>query len=169
MEERTGSFKAVKKKRGRFNAVDALIILLVIGVVIIFAVSRITHAEETGEKIKFEYTVTLECVDKDFIDKISTGERVYDSSSQNFLGTVTAVENDEPYTFYEYDADDDAMVLRTYPDKYNVKVTVSSKAQLVEGVGYSVGGCRIAVGQMLDLRFPEYVASAYCTDMREVK
>ena len=25
MEERTGSFKAVKKKRGRFNAVDILI------------------------------------------------------------------------------------------------------------------------------------------------
>jgi len=169
MEERTGSFKPVKKKRGSFNAVDALIIILVLGVIIVFAVSRVTNIEETGEKIKFEYTVTLECVDSDFVDKISTGERVYDSSSQSFLGTVTAVVNDEPYTFYEYDETEDAMVLRTYPDKYNVKVTVSSKAQLVDGVGYMVGGCRIAVGHKLDLRFPEYVASAYCTDMREVK
>lgn len=168
MEERTGSFKPIKKKRGTFNAIDALIILLIIGVVVIFIVSRVSLAEEPGEKTKFEYTVTIRCVDKDFVNRISTGERVYDSSSKNFLGTVSSVQNDIPYTFYEYDEAEGAIVSRTYPDKYNVNITISSKAQFVDGVGYSVGGCRVAVGQELALRFPGYVAKAYCTSMREV-
>ena len=169
MEEKTGSFKPVKKKKGAFNAVDALIILLVVGIAAIFIVSRLSFNEAAGEKIKLEYTVAIEGVDKDFVDKISAGERVYDSSSKSLLGTVSSLENETPYSVYEYDTETGEMVKRSYPDRYTVTVTVSAKAQFVEGVGYSVGGCRVAVGQKMSLRFPNYSASAYCIGMRVVK
>ena len=169
MEERTGSFKPVKKKKGAFNAVDALIILLVVGIAAVFIASRASVSDDSGEKIKFEYTVALECVDKDFVDKISAGEKVYDASTKSFLGTVSSVEADELYSVYEYDSATGAIVSRTYPDKYTVKVTVSTKAQFAEISGYSVGDCRVAVGQKMSLRFPEYSASGYCVGMREVK
>ena len=169
MEERTGSFKAVKKKRGRFNAVDILIILLIVGVIVIFAASTISVSEEPGEKIKFEYTMTIEDVSKDFLNLIENGERVYDSSSKNFLGTVSAVEGYKPYSLYEYDKTTESIVVKEYPEKYNVTFTVSAKAQYVEGVGYSVGGQRVAVGQKMELRFSDFVANGYCVGMREVE
>lgn len=169
MEERTSSFKPVKKKKGAFNAVDALIILLVAGIAAIFIVSRASVSDDAGEKIKFEYTVTLECVDKDFVGKVSAGEKVYDASTKTFLGTVSSVEADEQYSVYEYDTESGSMVTRTYPDKYTLKVTVSTNARFVEGVGYRVGDCRVAVGQKMSLRFTDYSASGYCVGMREVK
>ena len=169
MEERTGSFKPVKKKRGRFNAVDILIILLIVGVIVIFAASTISVSEEPGEKTKFEYTMTIEGVSKDFLDLIENGERVYDSSSKNFLGTVSSVDGNKPYGLYEYDKTTGEMVVKEYPEKYNITFTVSAKAQFVEGVGYTVGGQRIAVGQNMELRFPDFVANAYCVGMREVE
>ena len=169
MEDRTGTFKAVKKKRGGFNAIDLLIVLLIIGVIVIFAVSRVGVSNDPGENIKLEYTVTVECVDEDFAQKIRTGERVYDSSTQKHLGTVSFINGDKLYTVYEYDKESNAVVSRGYPDKYNVDITISANANFVDGVGYNVGGNRIAVGQKMALRFPGCVANAYCVEMREVK
>lgn len=169
MEERTGSFKAVKKKRGGFNAIDLLIIFLIVGVIVVFAVSRVVVSNDPGENIKLEYTVTVECVDSDFVQRIRTGERVYDSSTQNLLGTVSSVKGDTLYSVFEYDEESNIMASREYSDKYNVSITVSANANFVDGVGYNVGGNRIAVGQKMALRFPGCVANAYCVEMREVK
>ena len=169
MEERTGSFKAVKKKRGRFNAIDALIILLVIGVIVVFVVSRVAGSSEPGEDKKLEYTITVECVDKNFSEKINMGEHVYDSLSKILAGTVSAIKSDEAYFVYEYSEEENAIVKRTYPDKYNVEITISADAKFVDGVGYYVGGNRVAVGEKMSLRLPGCTAKGYCVGMREVK
>lgn len=169
MEERTGSFKAVKKKRGGFNAIDALIILVALGVIVVFAMSRFIASDDAGESIKLEYTVMVECVDGDFASKIRTGEQVYDSSSKSLLGTVSSIESDTLYSVYEYDSKENAILSRKYTDKYNVSITISANAKFVDGVGYNIEERRVAVGQEMALRFPGCVAKAYCVEMREVK
>ena len=169
MEERTGSFKPVKKKRGRFNAIDALIILLVIGIVVIFIASGAAVSNDPGADKKLEYTVMVEYVDDDFAGRIKVGDHVYNSSTKSLLGTVSSIKSNEHYYVYEYSEEENAMVSRSYSDKYNVEITVSANAKFVSGVGYSVGGIRVAVGEKMSLRFPGCVANAYCVGMREVK
>ena len=53
-------------------------------------------------------------------------------------------------------------VLAEYPDKYNVIITISAEASYAAEKGYSVNGTRIAVGEKMSLRFPDYVGEGYC-------
>jgi hypothetical protein len=53
-------------------------------------------------------------------------------------------------------------VLSEHPNKFNLLVTISTTANYAEGSGYSVNATRIAVGEKLALRFPDYVAEGYC-------
>ena len=53
-------------------------------------------------------------------------------------------------------------VLAAHDGKYNVIVTISADGEYKEGEGYSVNGRRIAVGEKMALRFPNYVGEGYC-------
>ena len=54
-----------------------------------------------------------------------------------------------------------------HPQKYNITVKVVATAEYEEGIGYSVNGCRVAIGEMLDMRFPQYTCSGACTQIYE--
>jgi hypothetical protein len=41
-------------------------------------------------------------------------------------------------------------------------VTITVLAEYTEGEGYSVGDRRIAVGEKMSLRFPNFAAEGYC-------
>ena len=41
-------------------------------------------------------------------------------------------------------------------------------AAIIMPTGISVGGTRIAIGEMLDLRLPKYVCSGECIQMYEI-
>ena len=164
--EKTENFKIVKKKRGKFNAVDFLIVFAVTGIIAVFLVYVSAMGAEP-QTVKLEYTVRFENVKEEFVDNILYGEDVCDSASQTPMGIVIKVDNSEHYEVYEYDSNLKAIVGVEYPDKYNLKVTLVADAVLSDGVGYTVGGIRVAVGAKLDLRFANYVGSAYCIEMRE--
>ena len=165
-EEKTGNFKTVKKTRGKFNAVDFFIVFVVAVIIAVFFIS-VFATDTEPQTVKLEYTVRFENVREDFIDNILYGETVYASSSQTPIGVVTGVDNSEHYAVYEYDSESKSIIAVEYPDRYNLNVTVVADATFSESVGYSVGGIRVAVGTKLDLRFANYVGSAYCVEMRE--
>ena len=167
-DEKTGAFRAVKKARVKFNAVDFIIVFVVTAIIAVLLIS-VFGTSADSQTVKLEYTVRLENVREDFIDNILYGETVYASSSQVPIGIVSGVDNSERYAVYEYDSRSNAIVGIEYPDKYNLKVTVLADAGFSEGVGYSIGGIRVAVGSKLDLRFANYVGSAYCVEIREAE
>ena len=169
MDERTGSFKPIKKKRGEFNVIDLLIIFFIVGVVVVFAVSHLLLSDDGGKEITIEYTVVLEDVDKAFVDKVKSGNSVFDALSGASLGTVSAVDSSTPYFFYEYNSEEGAIVTKEFPDRYNVRITVSANAEEIEGIGYTVDDRRVAVGAKMDLRFPQYTDTGYCVEMRKVR
>lgn len=169
MDEKTSSFKPIKQNRGKFNAVDLLIVLAVLGVIAAFVLSGIIFTDSDGERVRLEYTVLVEGVDELFYDRVKVGDRIYDSSSGEALGYVSKIDKSQHYAVYEYDGEQKLMVAKEYPDKYNFKITVSSNSQFVDNVGYSISGRRIAVGVKLDLRFPDYVTSGYCVDINPLK
>ena len=58
-------------------------------------------------------------------------------------------------------------VMVEYPDRYNVRVTIEATANFYEGKGYTVNSTRIAVGEKLSLKFPEFAGEGYCVNVIE--
>ena len=172
MEERTTGFKPVKKQKGRFNMMDLLLVLLVVGIVlaVIFVLDpfSLNIGGKAEQKVTLEYTLRIENVEGILIDKIHTRDEVVDASIKTSLGYVNAVENDTPHTEAYYNSKDDVVSMTEYPDRYDLVVTVTAKAIFTEGVGYTVNGRRVAVGSEFYLMFPDYVGSGYCISMREL-
>ena len=165
---------AVKKSRGRsFNIIDVLIILavLLLGAIVLNVVAPegLWGDSLSGSTKVIQYTVELTGVDRDFVDNINENDVVVDSVSKFALGNVTAVDNNSHYRVLSYNEALDESGYTTYQDKYNVLVTVTVTAEYAEGVGYSVGDRRIAVGEKLSLRFPNYVGEGYCIGIAEAQ
>ena len=115
--------------------------------------------------------------DEAVIDKINNGDIVIDAVSKNQLGVVDSVASIDKYKVLDYrlipEKNDNGTIIPTtyigelvsYPDKYNITVYISSTAEYKEGVGYSINGRRIAIGEKLEMRFPEFSGIGYCTNI----
>lgn len=160
--------KKEKAKSGRFNLVDLIlvvIVLLVIAILIqVFSPFSFIKKLASDQTREIQYTVEFSGVDGEFINRIKEEDLVINSVSKNNMGRVVTVSYN-PYTEVQYIERDDGTVEGTpseHPDKFNLLVTISVTANYTEGSGYSVNATRIAVGEKLALRFPEYISEGYC-------
>ncbi|MBQ8140868.1 MAG: DUF4330 domain-containing protein [Clostridia bacterium] len=157
---------ASKKIRRGFNFIDLFLILFVIAVVLIAV--NIVSPMSFIDKLKsdsthtIQYTVEFIGVDEEYIDSIKEEDIVVDSVSKSNMGSVTVADYNTRYSALEYSESAQAGVLTEYKDKYNVTVTITAEASYTEGYGYSVNNTRIAVGEKLSLRFPNYVGEGHC-------
>lgn len=158
------------KKKRTFNIVDFFIVvaILVAVAILIYAFSPWSQLKKLWalDEVTIDYTVVIREVDKADTTKINKDDAVTDSVTKNPLGTVTsigAIANSTELTYIEDENGDAQGVLSEIPDKYDVTVHITAVANYEEGVGYTVNGCRIAVGEELHLRFPQYVHSGFCT------
>lgn len=172
----SGSISSVKKKKnsGRFNFIDFILIVIVLlviaAVIYVFAPFSRLKDMTSSQPVALQYTVEILGVDEAFIEKIKENDFVIDSVSKNGMGTVVAVDYNNKYTELQYVINENPEdgskktegVLAEYPDKYNVIITISAEASYAAEKGYSVNGTRIAVGEKMSLRFPDYVGEGYC-------
>ena len=158
-----------KKRNGRFNLIDfilVVILLLVVAILIqVFSPISLIKDLTTSQTKEIQYTVEFLAVDEEFIDRIHAEDLAINSVSKNNMGTVIAVDYTTKYTELQYVEGSNIGEPKEFPDKYNVVVTISSTANYVKEKGYSVNGTRIAVGEKLSLRFPNYIAQGYCIGM----
>ncbi|MBO5305151.1 MAG: DUF4330 family protein [Clostridia bacterium] len=172
MEERTGGFGAVKKKRGKFNSVDILFVVLLVAV--LFTVFFLINPFSTNifggneREVVLEYTVEIEYVEASLADNVKLGDEAISAVNKTSLGRVSAIKNDILYAEAYYNSEADTVSMKEYPDRYNVQVTITSDAIFEEGKGYTVKGTRIAVGGQYSIMFPNYLGGGYCISMREV-
>lgn len=160
--------KEKKKKKG-FNFVDILLILIALAIVggVVYLFSPMSFLKDLTSKINgtLDYTVEIRNVDIMFIENIKENDIVIDSVSKNTLGTVSAIDHNTKYTELDYQESEDGQyegVLLEYPDRYNISVTITANADFVDGQGYEVNNCRVAVGEKLTLRFRDFVCEGYC-------
>lgn len=155
-----------KKSRVGFNFIDVLLILFVLAIVFV-AINVISPMSifsrfNSEDAITIRYTVEFLGVDGDYIDKIAENDVVIDSVSKHTLGTVSVVDNNTQHTSLEYNEVDGTPILAVHEGKYDVVVTITASGIYREGEGYRVNDRRIAVGEKLSLRFPNYAAEGYC-------
>lgn len=166
--------KKIKSKKGRFNFVDLVLILLAVAIIAtlfyVFSPDSIIRDWLKKEERNIRYTVEFVNVDEQFVDNIKKSDTVSDSVTKGDIGTVETV----TYTAYsEYVLVEDkisedgtvappALEAVEYKDKYTIIVTITAKANFAEDAGYTVGSTRIAVGEKMFLKFPDYVGEGYC-------
>ena len=152
------------KSKVKFNIIDFLILFLVIAI-IGFGVFWLTPwsqglKNKMNTTVSIQYSLEIQNVDRQFINQISEGNSVIDSISKNELGTVVAAEAHEHEIL---SADENSQgIMVEYPNAYDLIITVSSNATYKSGTGYSINGCRIAIGEQMSLRFPGFVCEGYC-------
>ena len=174
MNKQTKATSSSANKK-RFNFVDVALILLIIGFIVTLVyffspVSKVKKMGKTQEK-SIEYTVEIIGVDKTFVENIKEGDTVIDSVSKTSIGTVKSV---DPIKYTEYKAIEDTGADATenkqqkpltevdFDNKYNLQITVSVNANYLEGEGFSVNSTRIAVGEKLFVKFPNFTGEGYC-------
>ena len=166
-----------KSAQRKFNIIDFFVLALIVAVigVSIYAVISWSDIKSlwSTSTVNLQYIVEFRGVDQAFINKINDGDIVIDAVSKNQLGVVDSVATIDKYKVLDYKltqedtngATTPAMYtgeLVSYPDKYNITVYISTSAEYKEGVGYTVNGRRIAVGEKIEMRFPEFSGIGYC-------
>lgn len=159
----------MNKRKLRFNAVDAVLILVLAAV--IFAVLYIfvfsedkNQTVDTGEK-NIRYTVLVQNLDEFYDDYISQGQPVTDAIERKSIGTVTGVQVSPMYkTTFDYESGRETESL--VEGKINVKITIEAKAQETDRA-FTVGGCTIRVGKQYSLMLPDIYCVGYCIDIND--
>lgn len=164
--------KSQKKAKRKFNFIDFLVVLVILALIgiLIYVFSPWTHIEKiwSNSQTELTYFVEIKDVNPEDIDLIKSGDSVLNSVTKNSFGTVSEVTNIENAYVYDYVMNEDGKmtcVISENPKKYNITVKITASADYKEDVGYSVNGCRVAIGEILNLRFPTYECSGYCTQM----
>ena len=162
------STNTTKRAKGKkFNVIDALLIAIAIMVtatlIYVFLPSSFIKKLTADNTAEVQYTIEFVAVDEEFLNNVQIDNAVYDSVSKSEIGKVYSVDHRNPYEELVYDENNDGVgVLTPVEGKYNIQVTVTATAQYSEGEGYSISGTRIAIGEKIYARFPNFVGEGYC-------
>lgn len=163
-----------RKPKRKFNFIDFLIVLVVIAIlgVLVYVFSPWAQIEKlwTNNSVELTYYVEIKDVGIEYIDSIQEKDGVINAVTKNSLGSVVEIAKLEKAYVYDYvdNGQGGYTCVRTeHPQKYNITLKIVASADYEKGVGYSVDGTRIAIGEALDMRFPQYSCRGYCTQMYE--
>ena len=160
-----------KKRTGRFNLIDlifvVIILLLIATVLYVFSPFQWIQTMAKSQTKTIQYTVEITGVEEAFINKIKKNDVVVDAVTKNNLGTVSQdIDYHTKYSELGYEIDEESGtatgVFVEYPNRYNLIITISATADYIEEKGYTVNGRRIAVGEKISIRFPDYTCEGYC-------
>jgi len=165
---KTNRNNAAKQKR-KFNIIDFFILLIIVAVVValVYAFSPWSQIKKLWKpnQTTIQYAIELKEVDDEFISLIKAGDGVINSVTKSSMGTVDRVGEPTRSTVLNYTSEEGDTykgILVEKPDKYDIIVYVTATAEYEKGVGYTVNGSRIAVGEELFFRFPHFEYSGYC-------
>lgn len=151
----------MKKRKFRFNAIDAIIILIVLAAVAVFGyvfMSDEPVEEEPEETVKIQYVLQTTETRERFVNNISESDIIYELGSEKILGTVVSV-TDEPSYFTGTDGDSAMQVISEIEGRRNMFITVEAEAQLTKN-GYSIDGNVITVGGGAEIVTPNMYTGA---------
>lgn len=187
MDENKLKRSAPQKKGGRLNVLDIIIILFLVftaAIAILLTVRSVEDAATSGQKVKISYTVVIEDIDdaiyknvfenanrSDNTYSVEIGQTVIDGNTGATVGYVAKLPESVPYYEFVLDTDsagESVAVKKQYSDRHNVIITVTADAYYSEGTGYTVDGCRIAVGREFALRIAGFSKSGVCDTLNVI-
>ncbi len=157
------------KRKLKFNAVDALIILLIAAVVFvllyIFVLSE-NKDDSTAVNYKtIQYVVEVSNIEERFAESVKEGQAVQDAVERKNIGTVVGVQPVE-YRKSGFDYENNVEIVSSVENKITLKITIEAQAVDTERA-FIVDGCEIRVGQRYSLMLPDMYAVGFCIDLIE--
>ncbi len=153
-----------KRKWGALDIVILVIVLAVIGAAVYyFTHNNVGDSAASSGDTDVTYVVEIKDVDEDIENIVVIGDDLYYTESGAYIGEITSVER-VPYYVDAYQQDTGTMVSEDVDGKYNVKVTVSARADVSESET-SVNGVPVMVGSALNVNASTFGGNGYCVEL----
>ena len=140
--------------KGKFNLIDALVILLIVGVIAGLGVrfgSRITAAVKSDEE--FECVVKVQSVREFTVDALKitmdTGSELTDKKATVQLGKIVNIETEPAFVLSE--KSDGTMVKAPQEGRYSVYVTIRTHGKESDNSYILADSNELAVGRTTDI------------------
>ncbi len=158
----------MSKRKLRFNAIDALIILVIAAAVFVllyvFVFSgRGTQAAAEVTTTTIHYVVELQNMDEHLQDAVKKGQLVEDAVERKKIGTVSGVQA-VPFEKITFDYVNGRETTSSVDGKVTLKITIEAQAVETDRA-FTVDGCEIRVGQQYSLILPDLYGYGYCTEL----
>lgn len=158
----------MSKRKLRFNAIDALIILVIAAAVFVLLYVFVfsgrgtqTTAEVTTTTIR--YVVELQNMDEHLQDTVKKGQLVEDAVERKKIGTVSGIQA-VPFEKITFDYVNGRETTSSVEGKVTLKITIEAQAVETDRA-FTVDGCEIRVGQQYSLILPDLYGYGYCTEI----
>ncbi|MBE6710888.1 MAG: DUF4330 domain-containing protein [Clostridia bacterium] len=158
----------MSKRKLRFNAIDALIILVIAAAVFVLLYVFVfsgrgtqTAAEVTTTTIR--YVVELQNMDEHLQDAVKKGQLVEDAVERKKIGTVSGIQA-VPFEKITFDYVNGRETTSSVEGKVTLKITIEAQAVETDRA-FTVDGCEIRVGQQYSLILPDLYGYGYCTEL----
>ena len=154
------------RKKATFNLLDALIVILILGLIgtVVYGFFGGFRNTDIAEPEEFRFDVKISNVKKEALSLIIEGALVKDSVTGETIGTVVAVKTEKSRYYGGVQTDEDgiySLVVTNYPDEYDVYVTISSNAK-EDGRGiFYVGDIRMLIGETVHFQVKSFSAASY--------
>ena len=158
----------MSKRKLRFNAIDALIILVIAAAVFVLLYVFVfsgrgtqTASEVTSTTIR--YVVELQNMDEHLRNVVKKDQPVEDAVERKKIGKVVGV---QPVDFEKitFDYVNGRETTSKVEGKVTLKITIEAQAVETDRA-FTVDGCQIRVGQQYSLILPDLYGYGYCTEI----
>ena len=158
---------ANKNKKIKFNIIDFIIVLAVIGVVLAVFLRGGLVDKFTESKQIIEYTVKISDIQKESFDLIEVGSNIYCNDDDSIMGVVKS-KTSQPATMYIVLADGE-IAKTTQPDRIDVFLTIEAEGT-VDEEGCRIGGTYfIACGKNVSCYMDKVYFNIEVTEAHEKK
>ncbi len=159
------------KRKLKFNAVDALIILLIAAVIFALAyIFVLSDNNNDGTAVNYktiQYVVEVSNIEERFAESVKEGQTVQDAVERKNIGTVVGVQSVQ-YRKSGFDYTTNTETISSVENKIALKITIEAQAVDTERA-FIVDGCEIRVGQQYSLILPEMYGVGYCVDLIDIQ
>ena len=150
------------KTKRPINIIDIIIIIALLSIVGATVFAFIAGLGDSSEKATVRYVLKADSVNSELCSKVAVGDGVYDHSTSQRIGTVTAVSTAQAY--YNGTDPQGSPVSSPVEGKSILYVTVEASATGSD-MGYSVGTTTLSIGKSLDIRYPNLFCTATCVSI----
>lgn len=159
----------VKPRKHKFNFIDIILMTVILAAVVllvyIFMSGRI---ESFGtQSVLVEYQVSITRIREEFRGNVNVGDKVVDSVKLMSIGEVIDVQYSPSISIISESYAGD-LKYPIYPEHLDMTITIRAEADMKNGM-YQIDGYRIAVGELVSIRVPNFTESGYCLTIKEVK
>ena len=161
----------MEKKKHRFNAVDAVIIVLVLAAVAVLGyvllVERNGDVGPKSEKVKINYVLMVTEMRSIYADNVKVGDDVYDADSDKYIGKVVQVSNTVARRTGT-NRKTGEQVISDLENRRDLYVTVEAEADYADNA-YSVSGFTTVVGAVVNFITPNLAQPANIISVEPVE